>query len=174
MKIAGRNITQRLYGLGKLPQRLSRARFFRGHGVHSPFVYNIVRQVFMRSDFISSDTFYTQRLYDTLTEWGVPRHRAVQLVNLCAHCDYHDISCGTAHSGDFIVVPQSVDPTEFAEYVRVARECGATLAIMEPYLDRRRERACREIVAAHTCTTVDNRGYLLVFNNHLPKQHFKL
>lgn len=174
MKLSGRTIKQRLYGLGQLPQRLSRARYFRGHGVHSPFVYEIVRQVFMRSDFITGDTFYTERLYDTLTEWGVPRHRAMQLVNLCAHCDYHDISCGTAHSGDFIVVPQSVDPTEFAEYVRVARECGATLAIMAPYLDRRRERACREIVAAHTCTTVDNRGYLLVFNNHLPKQHFKL
>ena len=174
MKIAGRNIKQRLYGLGKLPQRLSRARFFRGHGVHSPFVYNIVRQVFMRSDFISGDTFYTENLYGTLLEWNVPRKRAVQLANLCAYCDCRNISVGSASTAEFIVVPAAVAPSDFAEYVRVARACGATLAIMAPYLNRLREQTCREIVAAHTCTTVDNRGYLRVFNNHLPKQHFQL
>ena len=27
---------------------------------------------------------------------------------------------------------------------------------------------------SNASTTVDNRGYLLIFNNHLPKQHFKL
>ena len=174
MKISGRTIKQRLYGLGQLPQRLSRARYFRGHGVHSPFVYAIVRQVFMRSDFISGDTFYTERLYDSLLEWGVPRKRAMQLTNLCAHCGYRDISCGTPEAGDFIVAPASVPPSEFEHYADVARRCGGTLAIIAPYLNRERERACREIVAAHRCTTVDNRGYLLLFNNHLPKQHFRL
>ena len=29
-------------------------------------------------------------------------------------------------------------------------------------------------VAAHRSTTVDNRGYLLIFNNNLPKQHFRI
>jgi len=33
---------------------------------------------------------------------------------------------------------------------------------------------CRQIVAAHRSTTVDNRGYLLIFNNNLPKQHFRI
>ena len=174
MKIAGRTITQRLYGLRHLPQRLSRARYFRGHGVHSPFVYDIVRQVFMRSDFISGDTFYTERVFGSLLEWGVSCKRAVQLTNLCAHCDYRNISVGSASAADFIVVPTAVAPSVFADYVRVAHECGATLAIISPYLNRERERLCRKIVDAHTGTTVDNRGYLLVFNNRLPKQHFKL
>ena len=174
MRLSGRTIKQRLYGIGQLPQRLSRARYFRGHGVHSPFVYSIVRQVFMRSDFISGDTFYTERLYDTLLEWGVPRKRAVQLVNLCAHCDYRDISCGSPEAGDFIVAPAAVAPAELARYAEVARECRGTLAIIAPYLHSERDNACREIVAAHRCSSVDNRGYLLLFNNHLPKQHFKL
>lgn len=174
MNLPGRNIRQRLYGLRRLPQRLSRARYFRGHGVHSPFVYSIVRQVFMQSDFISGDTFYTERVYDSLVEWGVPHKRAVQLVNLCAHCDYRNISVGSPSAAELIVAPAAVAPAEFAEYVHVARECGGTLAIISPYLDRERERACREIVASHTCTTIDNRGYLLVFNNYLPKQHFQL
>ena len=128
----------------------------------------------MRSTFLSGDTFYTERVYDALLEWKVPRKRAVQLTNLCAHCDYREISVGSPSAGDFIVAPAAVTTAEIPEYVSVARQCGATLAIMAPYLNRERECACREIVAAHTCTTVDNRGYLLVFNNHLPKQHFKL
>ena len=49
-----------------------------------------------------------------------------------------------------------------------------TLCVISPSLDQHRDRACRAIVDAHTCTSVDNRGYLLIFNNHLPKQKFRL
>ena len=34
----------------RLRSHLARARFFRGHGVHSPFVYAIVRQVIMKTE----------------------------------------------------------------------------------------------------------------------------
>ena len=174
MKISGRTIKQRLYGLSRLPQRLSRARYFRGHGVHSPFVYAIVRQVFMRSTFLTDDIYYTVIAYGALLKQQIPRKRAVQLVNLCVHCGYHEISYIRPCAADMMIVPQSVGPSEFGKYVATARECGATLAVMAPYLNRERERACRDIIDAHTGTTVDNRGYLLVFNNHLPKQHFQL
>ena len=174
MKISGRTIKQRLYGLSRLPQRLSRARFFRGHGVHSPFVYAIVRQVFMRSSFLTDDPYYTTLAYGAMLERQIPRKRAVQLVNLCVHCGYREISYSDPCAADLMIVPQSVDPSQFGPYVDTARSCGATLVIMAPCMNRARERACREIVAAHRCTTVDNRGYLLIFNNHLPKQHFRL
>lgn len=36
--------------------RLVRMRHFRGHGVHSPFVYAIVRQVLMRRTLLGADT----------------------------------------------------------------------------------------------------------------------
>ena len=112
--------------------------------------------------------------YAVLSAAGLPRKRAVQLANLCAHCGYATLVCGEPREGDMIVAPQSVGESELGEYVRVAHDCHATLAIMAPALNRRRERICRQIVEAHTGTTVDNRGYLLIFNNHLPKQHFKL
>ena len=45
MKIVGHPISFRLPGrVSELRNRLSRARYFRGHGVHSPFVYDIVRE----------------------------------------------------------------------------------------------------------------------------------
>ena len=44
MRIGGRTIGLGFYGrIAELHNRLVRARYFRGHGVHSPFVYNIVR-----------------------------------------------------------------------------------------------------------------------------------
>ncbi len=48
MKLDASAIKRRLYGLAMLPARFARARYFRGHGVHSPFVYRFVRQVFMQ------------------------------------------------------------------------------------------------------------------------------
>ena len=51
---------------------------------------------------------------------------------------------------------------------------GNTVAVMSPYDGRERRAMCLQIVAAHRSTTVDNRGYLLVFNNNLPKQHFRI
>ena len=51
MKPGGHPIGLRLSGrMAELRNRLSRARYFRGHGVHSPFVYTIVREVFMRRE----------------------------------------------------------------------------------------------------------------------------
>jgi hypothetical protein len=61
-----------------------------------------------------------------------------------------------------------------AEMADKACEAGVTLCILSPALDRERDMACRKIVEAHPSTSVDNRGYLLLFNNHLPKQKFRL
>ena len=123
---------------------------------------------------LADDTIGTADKYAVLSAAGLPRKRAVQLANLCAHCGYATLVCGEPRQGDMIVAPQSVAESELGDYVRVARECGGTLVIMSPYMNRTRECVCREIIAAHPCTTVDNRGYLLIFNNHLPKQHFQL
>ena len=63
MRIGGRTIGLGFYGrIAELHNRLVRARYFRGHGVHSPFVYNIVREVFMRGELLPGD----RRLYRAL------------------------------------------------------------------------------------------------------------
>ena len=85
MEIGGRNIGLRFYGrVAELRNRLARARYFRGHGVHSPFVYNIVRNVFMREALLPGD----RALYRALLDAGIAERRAVQLQNLAIHCGY--------------------------------------------------------------------------------------
>ena len=67
-----------------------------------------------------------------------------------------------------------VDYTHLEEYAAYARKVGATLCIMNPYNNRERWEVCQRIIDEHPSTTVDNRTYLLIFNNHLPRQRFCL
>jgi len=170
MKLTGhglrRNIRQRLAATG---DRLARARYFRGHGVHSPFVYALVREVFMRAGLLPGD----RALYRALHDAGVGERRAVQLQNLAIHAGYGTFGLNRADAA-FSIATAGLPQGELLALVAAAEKTGATVAVLEPYAGSERQTLCRRIVAAHGSTSVDNRGYLLLFNNQLPKQHFKL
>lgn len=170
MKRSGRTLKQRLYGLKHFTSRLKRARYYRGHNVHSPYIYSIVRQVFMRKELCSAE----HDLHDTLIERNIPRRRAIQLQNLMAHCAYDKWSVDSMDRADLIVATMTTTYEHLKAYVEYARSMHCTLCIMDPYNNAKRWAVCQQIIAEHTSTTVDNRGYLLIFNNHLPKQQFRL
>ena len=155
--------------VAELRNRLSRARYFRGHGVHSPFVYDIVREVFMRHDLLAGD----RGLYEALLAAGVPHRRAVQLQNLAIHCGYATFGMNRADA-DLCIATRELPRSETLALVRAAAEGGHTVAVLSPYEGRDRQTLCAQIVAGLRSTTVDNRGYLLIFNNNLPKQHFRI
>ena len=154
---------------------LKRARYFRGHGVHSPFVYAIVRQVFMRSALIPN---CGTALFDALTDRGISVRRAVQLQNLMIHCGYKTfgIDCADDDTArrDITIATLAAESERLEAMAAKAAADGSTLCIMSPWHDRRRDETCRAIIARHRCTDIDNRGYLLLFNNYLPKQSFRL
>jgi hypothetical protein len=59
--------------------------------------------------------------------------------------------------------------------VEQARGTGAALCLVWPHESRDRRRLARSLVSSHGHTSVDNRGFLLLFTDRrLPKQHFKL
>lgn len=170
MRIGGRHIGFRLpERISDIRNRLSRVRYFRGHGVHSPFVYAIVREVFMRGDLLPGD----RTVYRALMQAGIPERRAVQLQNLAIHCGYATFGLNRADAA-FCVLTRDLPRMRTLALVRTAAAKGHTVAVMSPCEGRERQAMCRQIVASHRSTTVDNRGYLLIFNNHLPKQHFEL
>ena len=170
MGIGGHKLGLKFYGrVTELRNRLSRARFFRGHGVHSPFVYDVVRNVFMRDTLLPGD----RALFRELLAAGVPERRAVQLQNLAIHCGYASFGLNRADA-EFCILTQDLPRAETLALVAAAGEAGHTVALMSPCEGQDRQMLCRQIVAAHRSTTVDNRGYLLIFNNNLPKQHFRI
>lgn len=155
--------------MSELRNRLSRARYFRGHGVHSPFVYDLVRSVFMRHELYAGD----RRLYETLLAQGIGVRRAVQLQNLAIHCGYATFGMNRADA-DLCIFTREFDPAATVRLLLEASAGGHTVVLLAPYADRERQQLCRRLIAAHRSTTVDNRAYLLFFNNYLPKQHFRL
>ena len=170
MRLGGYPLSLRLPGrVAELRNRLSRARYFRGHGVHSPFVYDVVRNVFMRDTLLPGD----RALFRELLAAGVPERRAVQLQNLAIHCGYATFGLNRADA-ELCVATRDLPRAETLALVCAAAEAGHTLAVMSPYDGQVRQALCAQIVARHRSTTVDNRGYLLIFNNHLPKQHFRI
>lgn len=172
MRLTGRSIKRRLYGLATLPTRVARARYFRGHGVHSPFVYAIVRQVFMKNRLAGDET----ALQDALLRLDVAPRRAMQLQNLCTHCGYETFSIDALDTPcDLCLLTPRLAPAATRELVRRAALQGTTVALLAPCDGRERTDLCREFVERHGCTSVDNRGYLLLFSDDdLPKQHYRL
>ncbi len=167
------SIRRGLFGLATLPARIARTRYFRGHGVHSPFVYAIVRQAFMPHRLLGDDT----ALYDALRELGASRRRAVQLQNLCTHCGYRHFAFDDADVApcELRLLTPHLAPDATRELVRRAVADGTTVALLAPYENRKRAELCAELVERHAGTSVDNRGYLLLFtDDRLPKQHYRI
>lgn len=171
MKINGRNIKRRLYKLSLLSDEIARAKYYRGYGIHSPFVYGLIRKVFMCNRL--SDNSRTE-LYEALLACGVTRKRAVQLQNTMLYCGCRTFAINGDGSAEFNIATADYPADSLQSAYDAARRHGTTLVIMVPYANRERRDVCRAIVADHHSTTVDNRGYLLIFNNKLPKQHFRL
>ena len=129
MGIGGHKLGLKFYGrVTELRNRLSRARFFRGHGVHSPFVYDVVRNVFMRDTLLPGD----RALFRELLAAGVPERRAVQLQNLAIHCGYATFGLNRADA-EFCVATCGLPRPATLALVRAAAEAGHTVALMSPY-----------------------------------------
>ncbi len=69
----------------------------------------------------------------------------------------------------------SLSDEETLALVEKAHGTGAALCMVSPYESRRRRHLARRLVESHRHTSIDNRGFLVLFTDQrLPKQHFKL
>ena len=120
----------------------------------------------MRSSVISDE----RTLYNALIGQGVAKRRALQLQNLMEHLHYTSYCIDSTAEADMIIATADYPTAQLSSLATTAHERGCTLCSIAPSLDSERDRTCKHLVAEHTCTSVDNRGYLLLLNYHLPKQ----
>ncbi len=156
--------------LSRLDRQMKRLRHKRGHGVHSPYIYSIVREVFMRRELTPA----MNPLYDTLVGVGLKRRYARELENMRHHCGFSTFDIDSLEQVDMVICTTKSTSDQTLEIVRLSKERGTTVVFVAPHLDTQREQMSEGIVAKHHSTTLDRRGYLVIFNNHLPKQHFIL
>ncbi len=153
-----------------LGDRLARIKHRKGHGVHSPFVYGFVRRVLMTKTLCEEQG---TALYDSLLAAGVVEKRARELHNTLCYIEGQSYSLNNVECDLSILL--SDYPTErLREAYEEAKREGVTLAICQPYLNRERIVEVKALIGEHRSTTIDNRAYILFFNNRLPKQYYRL
>ncbi len=167
MKISGRSLGRRLYLFGN---RLSRIKHRKGHGVHSPFVYGFVRKVLMAKTLSDGSG---AALYDSLVAAGVSEKRARELHNLLAYIEGQSYSINEVEC-DLSILLADYPTVQLREAYEEAKREGVALVVGQPYLNRERQNEVRALLDEHHSTSVDNRAYVIFFNNHLPKQHYRL
>jgi hypothetical protein len=170
-----------------------RVRHFRGRKVHSPFVYGIVRNAIMKTTPQGDD----HTLFDELVGRGFSKKRAAQLQNLYTFRGFgsaifaegegaRDGDARSAADGSRCVdagldartlcfAMPSLPEAETRSLVAGADGTGAAICFVAPYQNRARRRLAWSLVTEHRHTSIDGRGFLLMFyDRRLPKQHFKL
>lgn len=149
--------------------RLQRLRHFRGHGVHSPYIYSIVREVFMRRMLYSGvDAMLLLELADLSVDISMSRRTLVELHNLFIHCGYKSFGVDPeSMTGlDYAIVTRNTNST-----IEQARVSGTTVVL---FGCSRSSIASLKLSESHSSTSLDRGQYVVIFNNHLPKQHYIL
>lgn len=155
---------------------LVRVKHFRGRKVHSPFVYGIVRNAIMKTTPQGGD----RSLFDELRARGFSVKRAAQLQNLYSYRGFTSVvfaesATPVLDAGTLCFAMPALTEEHTVALVEEARGSGAAICMASPYESRARRRLARSLVAFHRHTSIDNRGFLLLFTDErLPKQHFKL
>lgn len=167
MKNSGRSLKRRLQLLGN---RISRIKHHKGHGVHSPFVYGFVRKVLMTKTLCEEAG---TELYDALKAVGMTEKRARELHNTLCYIGGQNYSINEVGC-DLSILLADYPIEQLRNAYEAAKREGVTLAICQPYLNRERQDEVKALMMEHRSTTVDNRAYIIFFNNHLPKQHYRL
>lgn len=145
----------------------------RGHGIHSPFVYSLVREVFMPRSLMEGD----ESLYAALRSAGVGRKPARQLHNLFIFGGYttFSINNGTLPetTGHLHIFTHTTSPDDIAAFPP-DRMNDSTLCVI-PGRGRKKKRICRKMVDNHPGISIDKRRYYLYFYAlSYKKQHYKL
>jgi len=158
-------------------------RHFRGRSIHSPFMYGMVRNVFMSHRLNGSD----RQLYEHLRTEGIKSSTAIMLQNLQAYCQLSD--CVLIHpSWQETSVQQNLDndrklriilpgvlPRTLIDTAHLASINHDILVILAPHLTRRGREAAQSIRHRYPCVSVD-RGNLMIyiFDPKLQPQHYHI
>lgn len=157
MRIHKYHIRNRIFRFILTLGAMTHIRHWRGHGVHSPYTYSLIRNVFMKKKIQGED----HTIYDQMRKEGLPEKGSIQLQNLHSYCGEHRFS---------IVLRN--DP---ADPLTVPAGEKAILCVLYPRQNRARVRRCRQMIREHKGLSIDNRRYMLFFyDNRLTKMHYKL
>ncbi len=116
------------------------------------------------------DIAYNQALNNQLLKLGLSTKRAIELARITALCGYANFTVNTYDEGCDVVLLTS-DSQDIEHISQTATSARKAIVVLKPY---KQVEVCNRLLKRHVCTSIDRYDYLLFFNNHLPKQHFRL
>lgn len=153
-----------------------RFRHRKGHGIHSPFVYSLIRKAFMPKELMDKTR---DELYTILINNKVGKKQAIELQNLYNYCHYSGFVIGLSNFENnnnnlHILLPKEDNKT-LANLVTNCHLSKNAIAIISPYQNRPKQLLCDKLVNNCDCLSIDNRDYILLFfDKNYITQHFKL
>ena len=153
-------------------------RHFRGHGIHSPYAYNLVRNTIYKRNIVGGD----QVLFEAMRTLGMPRRAAVQIQNICHYLHFKGFriiaSAAEVSSFDAGTLYLTHPNTSIEEMLRIFRgiyRIEGSMIVLFPRSNARRHRLCHRLSKLEEFLSIDNRRFTLwQFGHKLPKQRYKL
>ena len=151
----------------KSPVIISKIRHFRGHGIHSPFVYKLKREVFMQKTLGGENL----KLYNALTDKGIRHTTAKELQNLHNYCNFRDFEIVNGKNMDhvwsddiFYIFTECTIPGKIEDILKSSDK--VSIAILNKHINT------RTLIGY---TKIERRHYTLIFKGTgMPVQTFKL
>lgn len=155
--------------------RYCRLRHFRGHGVHSPFAYGLVRNIYMKRRHLPAEG----TVYSALREHGGTARQASLIQALydylaCRQCciDAEPVAENPAREGG---ASMEVFTTAAAVSNETLPAPGHIVCLLSPAKGKARYRGCMEAVSSHRGMSIDCRTVILLFGSDaLNNEHIKL
>lgn len=154
-----------------------RMRYWRGHGIHSPFVYNMVRKIFMTSEVLDPNILLSENI---LARKIATRKTAIQIQNLYGYCGYSSFevldSKAEYQGSEMVVIDKSCSQDQISQIINHLRnQEHRAIVIIAPHSSEQRHKMCKMLSDNHKGISIDKFNMLiLLFDNRYLKQHYKI
>lgn len=153
---------------------MPRIRHARGYGIHSPLVYSLIRNVFMKKDIGEH-----RDVYDKIMETGADDRIARDIQNFY---DFYGFSAFSINNtvpatpaGNHLHILTGANIADAAEDILSVEWEKWNVMCLVPGKSKERRSLCRGIARNHAGISVDRKRYFLYFYNvSYEKQHYKL
>lgn len=144
-------------------------RHRRGYGVHSPFLYRIIREALMHRNVVGKE----RGLYDELRRRGINKATAARLQNLCTlECEGMWCIDRVADGEDLAIATEGCKESIVRAMVNRLSHGDGMVVVLHSWGNRGRRKVCKELVETHNSMSVSDLSITLYFSHKgLPKQH---
>lgn len=144
-------------------------RHRRGYGVHSPFLYRIIREALMRRNVVGGERV----LYDELRRRGINKATAARLQNLCTlECEGMWCIDRVADGEELAIATEGCKESIVRAMVNRLSRGDGMVVVLHSWCNRGRRKVCKELVEMHNSMSASDLTITLYFSyKGLPKQH---